>query len=236
MLSNTLNLSQKQSPFLSRDRFLQIRNHLYLPGIDSSFDKHFIENYMENMEKNKPKLLFPPNVQTQLPKEIFNAYLMSSYQEVAIEPFLQTMSSLGVSLDREASMLISSSGFSRVSESLVLFSVLLMVSYSKNLFCHYFSSYENISFFDFSLLLVSGMEWFQTASLSDLLLPEVHFLELYKQAKSGPLRKQCSMCSLNNQRKRSKYVCKKCGKSFCCTEECFVMYHRNNNFVHYPFL
>lgn len=213
--------------FLSRDRCSQIRYSLSFPEINTSYDNR-IDEYLHASEEFSTSLCDSSPVSEN---EIFSAYLTEYLQPLSAQQLLDIMLEMHVSLDDEGLLLFKSIRKSlRLFDTVVLFLVLLSCQFAKS------SSYQDnkeFSFIKYCTYLVQSIKWFLSTPLQQILLPEIHFLEEYKQCKSGFLRKKCFACTVH---KRTKYICAKCNKSFCFSEECFVQYHQQNGLPFCRFL
>lgn len=226
---SSISCSLKSNHFLSRDRCTQIRNSITFPDIESPYET-LIDNYIRISEDfDTPTIVVPDE---SLWKTIFTEFLTGHMEQVSLSYLFEKMQNCKIRLDPEGLSLYKIARKSlRFSDSLLLFSILLVVNASKH------SCMKTMNYYDFCLEVVRGIYWFVTIPVSQVLLSDVHFLEPYKQCKSGPLRKQCYSCSrFGSIHKRTRFVCNKCEKAFCHSEECFVTYHRKNALPYYSFV
>lgn len=224
--------SFQSKDFLSRDRCCQIRNSIVFNDINLPSDA-LIDAFLQANET----LQLQSNYEVDsIPEEsiltIFTEFMTESILPLSIHSILQQRQ---VPIDNQAVSLFKSVRKSlRSNDSLLMLASLLIIAKSKSIYNNSIQGGFTGSFNDYCHLLISGFHWFVTSPLSRILLPEIHYLEIYKRSKSGQLRRQCFSCSSNASiHKRTRFVCSKCGKAFCNSEECFVMYHKKNSIPYY---
>lgn len=218
--------------FLSRDRCCQIRNSIIFNDIDLPSDA-LIDSFLQG---NETVQLQSENEIESIPEEsvlnVFTEFMTERVPLLSIHSILQQVQ---IHLDHQIVTLFKSVRKSlRPTDSLLLLASILVIAESEVIFCHSIQGGFSGTFSEYCSLLIRGFYWFVTSPLSKVLLPEIHYLEFYKRSKSGQLRRQCFACSSNTSiHKRTRFVCSKCGKAFCNTEECFVMYHKKNSIPFY---
>ena len=219
---------------LSRDRRAQIKRTLFFPDITSLMET--LNSY--SLPSRTAESVFPLSEEIDA-KHVLSTYLQGLVAHESPQQVLASLRSMGVSLNEKQGAEWTAIRETERQEDMVLWYVTqLLLNAGYELYCQQKKVAKSaLSPADYGCLVVSSVQWLNHVPVSYIFDGNVHILVEGRRAKSGVLRRHCSVCSPRGSKssKRTRYMCLQCNKPFCFHSSCFELYHQQNGLKYYKF-